>query len=230
MPRMGRIVIPEYPHHIVQRGHDRKAVFGAESDYLYYLDTLARFKGEYGVEVYAYCLMTNHVHLLLTPSDHQGLGQLMKRLAGRQTRFRNKRECRTGTLWESRYKSSLVDAERYLSACVRYIELNPVRAAMVADPGDYPWSSYRARTGKEECSWLDLVPGMEAFTPGEGNGAGYAAYIKSAIPDGEWELIHTAVSRGQLTGGDRFVEEVRAITGRRIETRGQGRPSKSPEK
>lgn len=227
---MGRVVIPEYPHHIVQRGHDRKAVFATECDYHYYLDTLATFKGEYGVEVYAYCLMTNHVHLLLAPCDYKGLGQLMKRLAGRQTRYRNKLERRTGTLWESRYKSSLVDAEEYLLSCVRYIELNPVRAGMVADPGDYPWSSYRARTGVAECPWLDVVPGMEAFTRGNANGASYAAYIRAAIPDGVWELIRTAVSRCQLTGGDRFVEEVREITGHRIETRGQGRPSKSARK
>lgn len=134
---MGRVVVPQYPHHIVRRGHDRKVVFASESDFRYYLNTLKEFKDTCGVYIYAYCLMTNHVHLLLAPSDQKGLGLLMKRLAGRQTRYRNKLEGRSGTLWESRYKSSLVDADQYLLACVRYIELNPVRAGMVAEPGEY---------------------------------------------------------------------------------------------
>ena len=129
MPRIGRVVLPEYPHHIVQRGHDRNVVFASASDYQYYLRTLTEFKDVFGVRVYAYCLMTNHVHLLLSPSDHKGLGLLMKRLAGRQTRYRNKLEGRSGTLWESRYRSSVVKVEQYLLACVRYIELNPVELA-----------------------------------------------------------------------------------------------------
>jgi len=172
-------------------------------------------------------VMTNHVHLLLAPSDAKGLGLLMKRLAGRQTRYRNKLEGRSGTLWESRYKSSLVDADQYLLACVRYIELNPVRAGMVVEPSEYAWSSYRARIGKAHCSWLDPVPGLETIPTGEEQSVeAYAAYIKSAIPDGEWDLIRSAVTRGQLTGGERFVEEIRQITGRRIVQRGRGRPLK----
>jgi putative transposase len=107
MPRMGRVVLPEYPHHIVQRGHDRNVVFASEPDFRYYLETLVEFKEGLRVNVYAYCLMTNHVHLLLAPSDEKGLGLLMKRLAGRQTRYRNKLEGRSGTLWGGRYKSSL---------------------------------------------------------------------------------------------------------------------------
>jgi REP element-mobilizing transposase RayT len=112
MPRMGRIVLPEYPHHVVQRGHDRNVVFTEASDFRYYLDTLVEFKDVYGVQVYAYCLMANHVHLLLAPSDYRGLGQLMKRLAGRQTRYRNRLERRSGTLLEGRYKSSLAATRR----------------------------------------------------------------------------------------------------------------------
>lgn len=227
MPRMGRVVLPEYPHHIVQRGHDRNVVFASEPDFRYYLETLVEFKEGLRVNVYAYCLMTNHVHLLLAPSDEKGLGLLMKRLAGRQTRYRNKLEGRSGTLWGGRYKSSLVDADQYLLACVRYIELNPVHAGMVSEPGEYTWSSFGARVGITQCAWLDPVPGLEAISVDEGKRAdAYSAYIKSAVPDGEWELIRSAVTRGQLTGGDRFVEEIRRITGRRIEHRGRGRPQK----
>ena len=145
MPRMGRTVLPDFPHHIVQRGHNRQVVFAEKVDYESYLATLSEFKDVYGVKVYAYCLMTNHVHLLVAPEDIAGLGGLMKRLAGRQTRCHNRLEGRTGTLWESRYKSSPVDSDNYLPTCTRYIELNPVRARMVSAPEAYAWSSCRSR-------------------------------------------------------------------------------------
>ena len=107
MPRLGRVVVPNYPHHVIQRGHNKQVVFAEEADFDYYLGTLAEFKEEYNVKVFAFCLMTNHVHLVLQPGDKiTGMGQLMKRLAGRQTRYVNRKEQRSGTLWESRYKSS----------------------------------------------------------------------------------------------------------------------------
>ena len=138
MPRIARAVLSAYPHHVVQRGHNQQVCFADRGDYERYLATLAEFKGKLGVKVYAWCLMTNHVHLLLEPSDETSLGLLMKRLSGRQTRYHNRLERRSGTLWEGRYKSSLVQSEGYLLACCRYIELNPVRARMVAAPEDYP--------------------------------------------------------------------------------------------
>lgn len=114
VPRSGRLVLPGYPHHIVQRGHNKQVVFAEDAYYQYYLNTLAEFKEDFQVVVHAYCLMTNHVHLLLEPETAGGLGELMKRLAGRQTRYFNKQEGRRGTLWEGRYKSSVVDAENYI--------------------------------------------------------------------------------------------------------------------
>jgi putative transposase len=132
MPRMARIVVSGYPRHVVQRGHNRQVMFADVLDYTRYLATLRGYKVEYRVKVWAWCLMTNHVHLILVPDDREGLGQLLKRRAGRQTRHHNKLECRSGTLWEGRYKSSLVQQAFYLRACCRYLELNPVRAQMVA--------------------------------------------------------------------------------------------------
>lgn len=112
MPRMGRVVLPNYPHHVVQRGHNRQVVFAAAEDYQRYLTDLRELKDAFGVKVYAYCLMTNHVHLLLALGDSVvGLGQLMKALAARATRYRNRLEGRSGTLWESRYKSSVVQSD-----------------------------------------------------------------------------------------------------------------------
>jgi putative transposase len=229
MPRIGRIVLPGYPHHVVQRGHNRQAVFAAPADYQRYLDTLIEFKGAYGIKLYAWCLMTNHVHLLLDPGEEvAALGRLMKRLAGRQTRYHNGLEGRTGSLWEGRYKSSPVDSERYLLSCVRYIELNPVRARVVAQPQDHPWSSCRYRLGSEASRYLDEDPCyLELGATTAMRQAQYRAFLAGAIPQGEWALIRDAVQRGQLTGEGKFVDEVESILGRRIERRGAGRPAKA---
>lgn len=228
MPRTARIVVSHYPHHVVQRGHNRQAVFAEPRDYARYLATLREFKQEYGVKVYAYCLMTNHVHLLLAPEDSTGIGKLMKRLAARQTRHHNHLEGRTGTLWEGRYKSSLVDRDDYLLACCRYIELNPVRACLVVDPADYRWSSCRYRLGADSASWLDPDPCFMALgeTDAERR-ARYREFLQMAIPDDEWTLIREAVQRGQLTGDAHFNEEISNVIGRRVVSRGQGRPRKS---
>jgi putative transposase len=230
MPRMGRPVLPNYPHHIVQRGHNRQVVFAEEGDFRRYLEDLRELKDAFGVQVYAYCLMTNHVHLLLAPGEAvAGLGQLMKALAARMTRYRNRLERRSGTLWESRYKSSPVQTDQYLLACCRYIELNPVRAKMVATPEAYAWSSYRMRMGRMDADWLDRDPCYLELGPSEAvRQARYARFVREAIPAGEWELIQEALQRGQLTGNARFVEEVERIIGRRIEHRRPGRPAKEP--
>jgi putative transposase len=225
---MARIVLPHYPHHIVQRGHNRQVTFAERGDFERYLTTLREFKEEYGVQVYAFCLMTNHVHLLLAPGETTAIGKLMKRLAARQTRHHNRLEGRSGTLWEGRYKSSLVSRDDYLLACCRYIELNPVRARMVAKPQDYPWSSCRSRLGIEMAEWLDLDPCYLALGHSEAERRQrYRDFLQAAIPGGEWELIREAVQRGQLTGNSRFTDEVAGILGRRIERRGRGRPAKS---
>jgi putative transposase len=225
---MARVVLPHYPHHIVQRGHNRQVIFAAPEDYERYLETLREFKAEYGVAVYAFCLMTNHVHLLLAPREPAGIGKLMKRLAGRQTRHHNRLEGRSGTLWEGRYKSSLVQREDYLLACCRYIELNPVRARMVATPQEYVWSSCRQRLGLDTVQWLDHDPGYLALgTSDTERRRRYREFLRAAIPTGEWQLMREAVQRGQLTGTARFADDVAAILGRRVERRGQGRPAKA---
>jgi putative transposase len=219
------VVLPAYPHHVIQRGHNRREVFAGRRDYERYLATLAEFKGKLGIKVYAWCLMTNHVHLLLEPSNAASLGLLMKRLAGRHTRYQNRLEWRSGTLWEGRYKSSLVQSESYLMACCRYIELNPVRARMVAAAQDYPWSSCRARLGYAESGILDLDPCYQQLgTDASARRERYSEFLNGAIPEGEWALIRAAVQRGQLTGNDAFSEQVAAVACRRIESRGPGRP------
>ncbi|MGA9704458.1 transposase [Pseudomonas sp.] len=227
MPRMARLVLPNYPHHVVQRGHNKQVVFADVADFKNYLSNLQELKQALAVKVYAFCLMTNHVHLLLDPGDDPtALARLMKVLAARTTRYRNRLEGRTGTLWESRYRSSIVQNDTYLLACTRYIELNPIRARMVAHPSDYPWSSFNTRFDTTPgADWLDELPCFESagLAPDEKR-ARYAVLIEQGVPTSEIQLIRNALQRGQLTGNSVFVDEIEKITGLRITNRGRGRP------
>ncbi len=143
MPGKRRMYLPEVPAHVVQRGNNRDACFFAEQDYHEYLNWLKEAVDKYRVELQAYVLMTNHVHLLMTPSDEIGISKVIQSVGRRYVQNVNHGYKRSGTLWKGRHKGSIVDAEDYLLSCYRYIELNPVRAGMVNHPGEYPWSSYR---------------------------------------------------------------------------------------
>ncbi len=143
MPRPPRVVLPSVPLHVIQRGNNRVPCFTAHNDYLVYLDLLRECAFDCGCALHAYVLMSNHVHLLLSPDDDDSVSTMMQRLGRRYVLYFNRRHARTGTLWEGRFRSSLVQDERYLMVCHRYIELNPVRAGMVDAPSDYPWSSHR---------------------------------------------------------------------------------------
>jgi len=154
MPRTARMVVPELTLHIVQRGHDRQRCFFEESDYRAYLAYLGEFTVKFGCSVHAYCLMTNHVHLLLTPHTPDSCARVMKNVGQRHVQRINSRLGRTGTLWEGRFYSCPVTSERYVLACYRYIEVNPVRAGMVTHPSEYLWSSYLANGGGERTGML----------------------------------------------------------------------------
>ncbi|NOQ52123.1 MAG: transposase [Desulfuromonadaceae bacterium] len=229
MPRTARIVIPDYPHHIIQRGHNRQVVFSAEDDYRCYLDNLAEWKEAYECKIYAFCLMTNHVHLVINPGENpENLGKLMKRIAGRQTRYINRQEGRSGTLWEGRFKSSPIDSNGYLLACCRYVEMNPVVAGICADPADYPWSRCRSKVSAKEIEWLDLDPLYKSLAPlDDERRKRYREFLSETISDQEREMMSRAVQRGQLTGGASFIDEIERRLNRRIELRGQGRPRKA---
>lgn len=228
MPRTGRLVIPNHPHHIIHRGHNRQPVFLSEDDYLYYLDNLTEWKTRLRCRLYAYCLMANHVHLILDPGENEGnLALLMKRIAGRQTRYVNKLEKRTGTLWEGRYKSSPISVDGYLMACCRFVELNPVRNGLVEHPGSYRWSSYSEKTGGDG-DMVDADPFYLALCDEAGKRKiKYEEWVLSGVPEGELKLIRTAVQRGQLTGSQNFCDQVAERLGRRVEPRKPGRPEKT---
>jgi len=225
MPRIGRVVAPNMPHHVVQRGHNRNVVFVDDGDYSYYLDTLENWSRQLQVKVYAWCLMTNHVHLLLDPGDDiKSIGLLMKRLAGRQTRFVNKQENRTGSLWDGRYKMSIVDSDEYFLQCCRYIELNPVKAKMVIQPRDYRWSSYRENAGLSSSVIVDRH-GFSNLC--DVSFESYREYVAENTPSSEAEFISQRLESNRLTGGSRFVKEIERRTGIKLEYKRPGRPPAS---
>ncbi len=147
MPRKSRMFQANIPCHIVSRGNNRQTCIFTEADYLFYLQCLNRACLKYQVAVHAYVLMTNHVHLLLTPNCCYGISKVMQSIGRRYVQYINKTYQRTGTLWEGRFKACIIDDESYLLACYRYIELNPIRANIVINPIDYPWSSYAVNAG-----------------------------------------------------------------------------------
>jgi len=227
MPRIGRIVIPNCPHHVVHRGHNRDPLFVSDDDYRYYLKNLVDLKTELNCLVYSFCLMTNHVHLIIDPGEHvDAMAILLKKVAARQTRYVNTLEKRTGTIWEGRYHSSPICKDSYLLACCRYIEMNPVRARMVMEPSGYRWSSYREKTeGRIEV--IDLDPGYLSLGADEkARRKSYQEWVLSSVPEGKWERIHQAVQRGHLTGGEEFQQAVAERLGIRLDYRSPGRPRK----
>jgi len=217
MARMQRIVIPGQPLHILQRGNNRSATFFAEEDYRYYLDSLKIASAKYECAIHAYVLMTNHVHLLVTPSDVQGISKLMQSVGRRYVRYINSKYQRTGTLWEGRYKSSLIDIENYLLACYRYIEMNPVRAGMVKHPNQYPWASYKSNAelvGNELISphqqYLDLG-GTE-----QERGDVYSSLFLENIDGAVLANIRDSTNKDKIIGSMRFEKKIQLMLNRRV--------------
>lgn len=211
----------------MQRGHDRQAVFIEAVDYRYYINTLREWKEELKIKTYGCCLMTSHVHLITDPIvQENNLGKLMKQLAGRQTRYVNAKEKRTGSLWEGRCKSSLIETDTYLLACNRYVEINPVNAGMGARAEDYKWSSYRQKIDVE-AQWVDSNPTYIGLSREKKQRIQkFTAYIKEEQREEEKQVISGALQRGQLTGKKRFYKQVEQRVGIRVEQEKQGRPRK----
>ena len=228
MPRKARVLVPNCPHHIVQRGHNKKAIFLSDDDFQYYLNNLKEWKRELDIKIYAWCLMTNHIHIIAEPQDDvMALSVLMKRVNGRHSAYVNRLEGRSGSLWEGRYKASPIQKDSYLLSCCRYVELNPVRARMVSCAEDYKWSSYRERMLGEARELLDLdecYKGLGVLD--RERRERYKTFLESVIPDSEKRFIRDSVRRNQLTGNGQFVDEVEQRLGLRIERRGRGRPVK----
>ncbi len=226
MPRKARILVPNCPHHIVQRGHNRKTLFVTDQDYRYYLSNLKEWKSKLNIQLYAWCLMTNHIHIVAEPSQNaQSLSLLMKRINGRQAAYVNKLEGRSGALWDGRYKASPIQQDSYLLCCNRYVELNPVRAGMVNHASEYPWSSYKERIVSDSPTMLDRDACYIALgNTSQERKLRYKAFIERGTSMTEKNFLDTSVNRNQLTGNQRFIDEIEARVGARIERRGRGRP------
>ena len=225
MPRRPRVHLDGQPLHIVQRGHNRQACFFAEEDYHTYLHWLREALAEQDCSLHAYVLMTNHVHLLLTPKKAEAVPRLVISLGRRYVQYVNQTRHRTGTLWDSRYKSSLIHADSYLLACQRYIELNPVRAAMVDDPAHYRWSSYRHHGLGQAAEWLRPHPLYLALdTDAKRRQAAYRALFRSELDEEAVSDIRLALNQNQPLGNARFLNRVAKAAGERREARPRGRP------
>lgn len=230
MPRRARLVPPNVPLHLIQRGNNRQACFLDEADCRAYLDWLARYSRECGVDLHAYVLMTNHVHLLVSAERADAPGRLMKALGQRYVQYFNRTYRRSGTLWEGRYRSCPTDAESYLLACHRYIELNPVRANMVGHPAEYRWSSYRANALGESDPLVTPHPLYTALGPGQSErSSAYRELFRYELDPGVIDEIRSATNGNFALGGSRFADEVAAALGVRAQRGKGGRPKKLVE-
>lgn len=227
MARLTRITIPSYPHHIVQRGNNRQAVFFTDNDYCFFLECLRQAKFQCSCRIYAYVLMTNHVHLLVEPSEVGDLGRLMQSVGRRYVRYINESYQRSGTLWEGRFRSAVVSRDEYLMVCSRYIELNPLRAGVVRHPKEYRWSSYQHRALGKADGLVDEDPWYAGLgRSAEERQRMYREWVESGVSKGEWEQIRKATQRGRVIGKEEFQEEVGAVVGRRVVGESRGRPRK----
>lgn len=228
MARKPRLDLPGYAQHIIQRGNNRQVCFVSEEDFSMYAHHLHRASQKYSVDIHAWVFMTNHVHLLVTPKTAGAVSKMMQSVGRSYVRYFNYVYQRTGTLWEGRFKSCLLDTERYLLECYRYIELNPVRAGMVTEPSQYKWSSYCVNgLGKE--SKLASPHGLY-LKLGENSKERRQAYrelFRYQLDDAMVEDIRAVTQKGLVLGRDDFVDQVEKLTARSLVVRDAGRPKKN---
>ena len=230
MARLPRYVVPDQPQHIIQRGNNRQVIFAAEADFQFFRDALVDAAAKHGLAIHAYAWMTNHIHLLATPDSEDSISKVFQSVGRKYVQYFNFSYKRSGTLWEGRYRATVVDSERYLLMVMRYIELNPVRAGMVAHPRDYPWSSYRANAQGDAGLNLDWVtPHLEyrrlGKSPAERQDA-YRQLFRASLPKDDLQAIRDCTHKGWALGRGRFVEKIEALTQRRAASKGVGRPRK----
>ena len=224
MPRMPRFFAPDLPLHIIQRGNNRTPIFSSPADLAFFYEILRRSAHKHGLAVHAYVLMNNHFHVLGTPSCVHTVPKMMQSLGRIYVKYFNERYERTGTLWEGRYRAAIVEDDRYLMTCMRYIELNPVRAGMVDDPVDYRWSSFRANA----CGGFDPLVVSHAIyeqmgvSPDDRQTA-YRSLFGSEIPEGQLHEIRDATQHGWALGSRAFQRKV-SLLGRRAHRQPRGRP------
>ncbi len=218
MARLARLVIPGMPHHVTQRGNRRQQTFFNEGDYEAYVQLMAEWCREEGVEIWAYCLMPNHTHLIAVPASEQALRRAIGEAHRRYTRRVNFREKWRGYLWQGRFASFVMD-EPYLIAAARYVELNPVRARLVQSAAEWRWSSARAHlSGRDDCL-VRVAPLLEIV-------GDWKALLDSALPEEDLKLLRGHARTGRPLGDETFVERLERLVGRVLKPKKGGRPRK----
>jgi putative transposase len=225
MARLPRLILPGQPHHVILRGNNRQAIFFSDLDRQQLLATLAEVATQYSVAIHAYVLMDNHVHLLLTPPAADALSRMMQALGRRYVGWFNARHQRSGTLWEGRFRAGLIEGERHLLACMRYIELNPVRAGLCAEPGQWPWSSALHHLGVAR---QGLITEHELYwsmgnTPFEREHA-YREFMSQGVSQLEQVQFTEAALRGRPVGSEAFLKPLAIDHERVVNKRPRGRP------
>ena len=231
MARLPRYVIPGQPQHVIQRGNNRQNIFSADKDYRFYLEKLFDAANKHHCDIHAYVLMSNHVHLLVTPHTEDGIGKMMQMLGRYYVQYFNECYKRTGTLWEGRYRATLIDSEHYLLVCMRYIELNPVRANnMVKHPAEYPWSS-NACSALGEVDKL-VTPQLEYRRLGkqkEDRLKAYRQLFRSCLPEATIAALREATNKAWVLGSDRFKDRIANKVERAVSSCGHGGDRKSKD-
>lgn len=225
MSRKPRFVLSGVPQHVIQRGHNREPSFYSEDDYVRYLNDLHKAAVINQVAIHAYVLMTNHVHLLVTPAQTHSIIHMMQDTGRKYVRYINTRYKRSGSLWEGRYKASLIDSESYLLTCMRYIEMNPVRASMVTHPGEYRWSSYHSNAGFEPNPILESHPVYKRL--GEASDQQQYAYrelFSHSLDKTELHAVREALNQELVLGRDDFKDKIEQMTKRQTRPGINGRP------
>ncbi|MBA3581218.1 MAG: transposase [Gammaproteobacteria bacterium] len=229
MPRLPRFAIPGQPQHIIQRGDNRKNIFRSKDDYPFYLEKLGEAADKYSCDIHAYVLMPNHLHLLLTPREENSISKVMQSVGRCYTQYFNDRYNRAGALWEGRYKATLIDSEQYLLTCMRYIELNPVRAPQkVKHPADYLWSSYRHNALGEDNPLITAHKEYKRLAKEvTARPAAYRELFRTRIPELTLEALRDATNKAWVLGSDRFKRRMEKQLDRAVESAGHGGDRKS---
>lgn len=227
MARLPRLTLADYPHHVIQRGNNRQPIVRDDRDRQRLLDLWFEHARAFRVAIHAYVIMDNHFHLLVTPETQDGLPLMMQAVGRAYVRYFNARHQRTGTLWEGRYRSNVIETERYLLACMVYIDLNPVRAGMVARAEDYAWSSHRHAIGQLR----DKLVTPHALYWALGNTpfareAAYAGLVRAGVNEGQRAAITQSTLSGWALGSAPFIETLQQGTARRVTPSKAGRPVK----
>jgi putative transposase len=225
MPRKPRVSLAGVPEHIIQRGNNRQSIFTCDDDMTAYRTWLKDYAEKLGVAIHAWVFMTNHVHLLCTPKTSTAISQMMQSVGRRYVQYFNRAYKRSGTLWEGRFRSCLVQEEAYLLQLYRYIELNPVRARIVDDPADYIWSSYQSNAFGKQTRLLTAHSLYQKLgKTAEERESNYRALFRNQVEGKLLEDIRQASNKGLVLGNERFLEEVEVLTGKTLKEGKRGRP------